>query len=176
MLNDKKIEQLSIGKKLVSPYDRKYLQPNSIDLTLGSNFKSPIENDSLLNNEYGPHEFMDINVANNEVFILGSLKFALAHTVEIINIPTGLTGFACGKSSIARNGLQIEAAGLVDTGFTGSITLELFNMSPWPLTLKVGMPICQIFFHESDNPELVDYKVSGHYCGQTGAKLPYYYL
>lgn len=64
---------------------------------------------------------------------------------------------------------MIEAAGLVDPGFEGELTLELFNMSDEPIVLERKQPICQVCFQWTDTtPERIYGKAGNHYQGQTG--------
>ncbi len=72
--------------------------------------------------------------------------FALASTIERVELNGPIVGIVKGKSSIARKGLIVEAAGLIDPGFKGQVTLELFNMSKFTVTLWEGMFIAQIAF------------------------------
>jgi len=208
MLNDSRIRYFVQEANLVTPYDEAMLQPHSIDLRLGTNFKVPIKpsndivgydivqpeldmwtgtgtspNTSIIGfgapiYSYNEHkgEFTNVDIPEDGAYLLPSLGFVLAHTIEIIKVPQSLVGFACGKSTIARNGLQIEAAGLLDAGFHGQVTLELFNMSPWTLRLPAGLPICQAYFVNADEPMHKFYNKIGHYNGQRGAKTPVYTL
>lgn len=164
-LNDTQIENLCKKKDLVTPYDRKYLQPHSIDLTLGTNFKVPIPERK--------GEFDDYHINKGSLFKIKPNQFVLAHTKETISLPQDILGFVCGKSSIARCGIVIESAGLIDAGFLGEITLELYNQSPWELKLTEGMSICQAYFIKVKKPSIKDYSKIGNYNLQTGARKSY---
>ena len=96
-------------------------------------------------------------------------EFLLASTRERVRLPDDLAGIVVGKSTWARRGLLVEAAGLVDPGFDGTITLELKNLSSSPIPLSAGEPICQIKFLEVDAAVLRPYGSDGlgsHYQGQ----------
>lgn len=157
-LNDAQIENLCKKKDLVTPYDRKYLQPHSIDLTLGSDFKIPIAEEK--------GKFRTIFRSKNSPFILHPKEFVLARTIETINLPQNILGFVCGKSSIARWGIATEEAGLIDAGFSGTITLEVYNKSPWDIKLTPGMAICQAYFNKVKKPSIKNYSKDGHYNNQ----------
>lgn len=73
-------------------------------------------------------------------------EFLLGSTKETIKLGYSLAGHVHGKSTRARQGLIVHAAGLVDPGFNGQLTLEMFNMSSAVLLLDIGMLICQISF------------------------------
>lgn len=168
LLNDQAIDTLAFGQGVITPYNIKNLQPHSLDLTLGKEFKV------IDINPYSTaRRFIKLNKEN---FTIGPHEFVLAHTEEVVNLPTGIVGMVQGKSTIGRNGLQIENAGLIDEGFVGQITLELYNMTAVPLNLKAGMPICQILFYKTEPAVLTSYKNQGHYNGQSGATEPRYFL
>jgi dCTP deaminase len=50
-----------------------------------------------------------------------------------------------GKSSYARCGLLVHfTAPTIHAGFSGTITLELYNLGPVNISLYPGAPICQL--------------------------------
>lgn len=139
ILVNKNITALCKQKKpLIEPFREKQVQLSSYDLRL-----EKAERDTIL-----PGEFM------------------LGTTEEIVNIPGHLRGQVKGKSSVAREGLMVECAGLCDPGFSGQITLELKNLSDKPINLKKFKTICQIEFGELK--EVPDGLYSGHYQNQRG--------
>jgi dCTP deaminase len=172
ILNDYRIQQLSIADNLIVPYDKERLQPHSIDLTLGNQLLIPSSKTSS-GVIYNEEDNVWIEERSDETIAIPPFAFVLAHTFETLTIPNNLVGIVQGKSTIGRRGLQIECAGLIDAGFSGQITLELFNMAPYIIKLKVGMPICQVKFFEGESAALVDYRQVGHYCGQRGATPPH---
>lgn len=98
------------------------------------------------------------------IFCLGSL-------IETFNMPNNIVGFLVGKSTNAREGLQIEAAGLIDPGFFGDITLEIKNLHhDETIELHLGESIGQVYFLQTDEPVDVPYgpENGNHYQGQLG--------
>jgi dCTP deaminase len=96
-----------------------------------------------------------------EGFVLEPGQFVLGWTVEKIQIPhrSRLAARVEGKSTLARLGLGIHVtaptihAGFgytnLDPDFLGSpIQLEIWNIAPVPIRLKMGMAICQLVFEE----------------------------
>ena len=144
ILSDKTIESI---KDLISPFNKNNLQPASMDLTLKEIMRNGVKSDKAFE-------------------ILKPKEFILASTNEIVNVPDNLVGIVSGKSSLARMGLAIHDAGFIDPGFSGQITLELFNKSNKAITLKKDMPICQIYFVKTDAP--VENSYNGHYQNQKG--------
>lgn len=85
----------------------------------------------------------------------------LGATIETIHAPM-YAALVAGKSSPARKGLRVEAAGLVEPGFRGSITLEIEVTVP--LRVYAGWPIAQVRFETVEGlPE--PYGIRGHYVG-----------
>jgi dCTP deaminase len=74
-----------------------------------------------------------------------------------------------GKSSLGRLGLDIHVcAGFIDTGFEGSLVLEMRVIKP--LKIYPNMKICQIKFEyvEGEIMESYDKKTTSKYHKQSG--------
>lgn len=143
VLSDTDIENtLQTGGLVVKPLLTP-IQPVSVELRLGNSIVVPRGGrllDPVLG--IGPNdepEYMDIYALEPNGFILGG-------TLEWVEMPPSLMGIVCGKSSLARVGLQVEAAGLVDPGWKGNLTLEMKNLSWNTIKLRAGMKIAQIYF------------------------------
>lgn len=152
ILSDRTIRDFCIRRlglsSLIEPFNKEQLQPASYDLLLG--------------------EIQDS--VNDEKVILPK-EFLLASTIEKVNVPNTLVGRLEGKSSWARKGLIIHAAGFIDPGFSGTLTLEVANLSNQPILLRKGFRICQISFHELDKPAERPYghkDLNSHYQNQNG--------
>ncbi len=82
------------------------------------------------------------------------------------------------KSSLGRLGLDIVIgpAGFIDTGFEGSLVLEL--RATRPIRIYPNMKICQIKFErvEGDILESYDAKSGSKYMNQVGVQESKYYL
>lgn len=74
-------------------------------------------------------------------------ELLLALTLEYLKIPDDLWAQVEGRSTWARQGLQVHAtAGMIDCGFEGYLTLELQNMGRLPLVLYPGLRVAQMAF------------------------------
>lgn len=144
----------------ITPYDRSLLQPSSIDVRLGRQFRT------FNSNRYthiDPAQQQDdlttlVELDLRECFILHPGEFALATTMETIALSDLLAARLEGKSSLGRLGLMTHStAGFIDPGFTGQITLELSNVSNLPIKLYSGMRIGQVCFFELRNPVRLAY-------------------
>lgn len=151
---------------LVEPLDEKYLNPSSVDVTLSDTFRMMHESAYALDvghdisGHTGPVEAFSEYVIEPGDFILGA-------TQEVINLPTDLVARVEGKSSLGRLGLAVHiTAGFIDPGFSGSITLEIVNMSPRSLVLYPGMRIAQIAFTPVLGTVNRSYQQTGRYQNQ----------
>lgn len=165
MLSDRTIrrlmdkEDLSIAARDGEPLRDWQFQPVSVDLRLGGV--------SLRNGT--PVPLTKFAFSDREGWTIQPLQFLLGTTWERVEVSANIVGTVEGKSTIAREGLMIEAAGLVDPGFGGDLTLELFNMSDEPIQLDLLQPICQVCFCWVDTtPERIYGKAGNHYQGQMG--------
>lgn len=172
MLNDQAILNLSSlsEKPLISPFHQNNLQAHSYDCLLDNRFK-------VATYDNYKKSWNDITIDDpKKDLVIKPGRFILASTVEYFCLPRDIVGFVQGKSTIGRNGLEIQNAGLIDAGFSGSVTLELYNMAPWPISLTPGMKICQIHFTRTDKSKIKHYDEIGSYNGQKGPREPKYLI
>lgn len=176
VLSDHDIKaQIDAGRIIIEPLNRNNIQPASVDVCLGNNFR-------IFKNS--THAFIDptisqpdlteeIVVDEGESFILHPGQFALGTTLERIALPADILGKLEGKSTLGRLGLMIHStAGYVDPGWDGELTLELSNVATLPIKLTPGMRIGQMSFEamtsEVDRP-YGSKDLGSHYQGQRGA-------
>lgn len=172
ILSDKTIKSfLQNGTLSISPLEDDQIQPASVDIRLGNTF-SIVEDSSTgiltFTNKIAYKEMQA------ETYLLLPGQFVLATTKEYINLPDDLTAFVEGRSSLGRMGLFIQNAGWVDPGFSGEITLELFNANRCAIELQAGRRIGQLVFARMDQAALHPYR--GKYQGQRGATGSKVYL
>lgn len=168
MLSDRDLTEAIASRELViEPLTVENIQPASIDLRLGNEFaRFPPEN-PMFPGYIDPLEIPSERMIYSKVtepdgrYPLPPLGFALATTVETITMPNDLAAFIVGKSSLARCGLIVEAAGLCDPGFVGSITCELYNMTQKTIMLTPGMLICQMIVQRLSSAALRPYGTRG---------------
>lgn len=95
----------------------------------------------------GVDEFR-LTAGQREGIVLHPGELLLALTLEYLKLPADLWGVLEGRSTWARQGLQVHAtAGMVDAGFEGYLTLELQNTGRIPLVLYPGLRLAQMAFH-----------------------------
>jgi len=182
VLSDRSIkEELAAGRLVIEPFEERQIQPASVDLRLGREFR-------VFRNYRLP--YIDVkqemaNLTELEVideanpFILHPGEFVLAVTLERVEVPADLVGRLDGKSSLGRLGLIVHStAGFVDPGFQGRLTLELTNVANLPITLYSAMPVSQISFSRLTTAADKPYgrSIGSKYQGQDGPEASRYYL
>ncbi|WP_414836352.1 dCTP deaminase [Candidatus Nanohalococcus occultus] len=111
-------------------------------------------------------------VTAEEGMVIHPGEFVLGSTLESLKVPNNMVARIEGRSSYARLGLiPHTAAGFVDAGFDGQITLEIQNLGNVPITIYPEERICQVAFEkmtsEAENP--YGEKSDSKYMGQKGA-------
>ena len=163
------------------------LQPSSLDVRLDRFVKKP-EPGSV---DFAYRSTIDQIVYNNfdlrgdnccvrghltKGFYIAPGDFILASTVESVNIPDDIVCVVNGKSTLGRLGIFIHVtAGYVDPGFSGNITLEIYNGGPHGVILQEDMMIAQLVFHHMSTPCMKPYGSKGSnnkYHGQQGVTAP----
>ena len=78
----------------------------------------------------------------------GSARF---DTGVHIQIPAGYVGFLKSKSGLnVKHGIISD--GTIDSGYTGSIVVKLYNLSDMPYLIREGDKITQIVFQKIEKP------------------------
>lgn len=135
-------------KELISPFTNNSVQPASYDLHLGDKI---LVDGELVKLPY----------------VLKPNQFILGTTIEKITLPNNVAAQVDGKSSIGRLGVLVHfTAGWIDPGFSGEITLEMYNVNK-EVKLTTGMPIAQIIFQDTYTVAK-PYNMTGHYNNQKG--------
>ena len=146
----------------------------SIDFRLGSTF---------MVFEHSRHSFIDprqpqsigeamrtIEMTDDQPFIMQPGDFALAATIESMDLADDILGRLEGRSSIARLGITVHStAAVFEPGWRGTATMELSNLGRMAVALYPGMRICSFSFEEVSSPVMVPYhtKVGNKYAGQS---------
>jgi dCTP deaminase len=121
-----------------------------------------------------------VPIADEPGYPLQRGGFILGFTVEKVRIPheCRIAARVEGKSSLARIGLGVHVtAPTIHAGFGAEqgkpllpIQLEIFNLGPWTVHLKAGMPICQLIFEEVREVPSAGYQ--GQFGGQQQFTVP----
>ena len=80
--------------------------------------------------------------------------FYLADLRQHTKLPADLAMHVQGKSSLARLGVVVHlTAPHAHAGWEGRLTLEIYNLGPFNIEFKPGMPIGQLTFWKVEEPE-----------------------
>lgn len=143
------------------------LQPASIDLRLGNEFRQFVQTQST---HIDPRESLEQYTELIEVddeFVLHPGQFVLGETREVVTMPNHLCANVEGRSSYGRLAVVVHAtAGFIDPGFEATITLELANLGTQPVVLRPDSRICQLVVKELRTATENGY--DGKYQGQSG--------
>lgn len=78
-----------------------------------------------------------------ETQIVPAKESAIFDTGVHVELPNGTTGFLKSKSGLnIKHGITSE--GVIDAGYTGSITVKLYNHSGYDYTVRAGDKISQL--------------------------------
>ena len=175
MLSDTDIKSSIKNRDIeISPLIEEYIQPSSVDLRVGSDFRV-FENHKY--SHIDPKAQQDdlttlITASIEEPFVLHPGEFVLGTTFEKISLSNKVVARLEGKSSLGRIGLLIHStAGFVDPGFSGYLTLELSNVANLPIKIYPEMKIGQISFYYLNSPSESEYGTETYgskYQGQEG--------
>jgi dCTP deaminase len=151
--------EVDSGRVVIDPWDRRLVQPASLDLRLGDRIRVFRRLDHACIDPLGdpvPTETREIPEAG---LVLHPGEFVLGSTLERVELPADIAASAEGKSSLGRIGLMLHStAGWIDPGFRGTVTLELANVNTLPIRLRAGMLIGQLCLFRLRSP---------------GARVPY---
>ncbi|QBJ94517.1 dCTP deaminase (plasmid) [Streptomyces seoulensis] len=146
---------ITTGRLGVSPYEEGMLQPASLDVRLGGEFRVfDSHRYSCIDPSRSQPDLTRLVVpAAGEPFVLHPGEFVLAATLEWVSLPDDLAARLEGKSSLGRLGLVTHStAGFIDPGFEGHITLELANLARLPIKLWPGMKVGQLAVTQMSGP------------------------
>lgn len=170
-LTDKEIlQEIENGNIILEGFNREHLNPNSVDLTLNPSMKYYLGKNHQALDCRKDNTTLEITIPD-EGWVLYPNRVYLYHCNERIGVKKNIHAEVMGKSSLGRLGLGVHiTAGFIDTGFEGSLVLELFCQQP--IRIYPNMKICQVkFMYNSGNfLETYDQKKGSKYMNQSGTQ------
>ena len=139
---------------------KEQLGSTSLDIRLGTSFQVFYPNQVGIINLTDPESIKNANRFSSlidldymEPITLAPGQFVLGHSMEYIGLPKNIAAVVEGRSSFARLGIEIHmTASLVDPGFQGVLTFEIYNAGPNPIQLYPGLRIGQLRFFSGNAP------------------------
>jgi dCTP deaminase len=121
--------------------------------------------------DFPEHHFREYVTADTFELLPGAN--VLSESVEWFNMPDDVCAVCWGKSSYARCVLLVNVTPL-EPGWKGILTIELANISPYPIRLHVGQGIAQVVFFRGRRPNrtYAEKESGGGYQNQAGVTLP----
>src|SRR3989441_2544099 len=155
VLSDADIRQyLAKGEIQIAPYDEGHLTPNGYDVTI-EEILIPTVN---------------ARTTAGVAKIPPTTRFAVSPR-ESVRLGRHVAGQVWLRTTWARRGV-IASFGMIDAGFSGTLTFGAWNGSSDPLELSIGDRFAQIVFVTLESPSSETYeKRSGTYQGQRGVTL-----
>lgn len=174
ILSDFDLEGLIKEKRLViKPFEKEIIRENGLDLRLTDEVaRHNMKRDSkFLIDPSNPDTLKDEYVVERcpKGVVIEPGTQVLLSTMEFIGLPDNLVGFVELRSTWARHGLFMPPT-IIDAGFAGTVTLEVFNSSRFPILLRPKVRFAHVIFATTLNRVRNAYK--GTYLNQRGIKLP----
>jgi dCTP deaminase len=120
--------------------------------------------------KFDPASFVDIE---GDHCLIPPNSFALAETVEYLEIPRDIICLCVGKSTYARIGIIVNVTPL-EPEWRGRVTIEISNTTPLPAKVYAGEGIAQILFLRAEAVCQTSYAdKKGKYQDQKGLTLPF---
>lgn len=185
ILSDKQILALCQEQEMITPFVDKSIKldknNNKIisyglssygyDLSLADEFKVFYRNKAINANVFDiidPKQNLPfIEELNKGYVIIPPNSFALGRSNEYIKMPRDITGLATNKSTYARCGLNTPST-VLEAGWEGHLTIEMFNSTPHPIKVYANEGIVQILFFKGEDCLTSYADRAGKYQGQKG--------
>ena len=153
LLSDADIRRyLAKGEIQIEPFDERNLTPNGYDVSI-EEIVVPAVKGHVPANRIPP-----------------GTRFVVS-TRESIRLSRHVAGQIWLRTTWARRGV-VASFGMIDAGFSGTLTFGAFNASSEPLELAIGERFAQVVFLTLESPASETYdQRSGTYQGQKGVTL-----
>ncbi len=151
------------------------LGPASLDLRLGYTFGVLDTRQATVIDTRQMDQYDDVleerEAGPDEGIVVHPGEFMLGSTLETVHVPDDLVARIEGRSSYARLGIiPHAAAGYLDPGFSGQVTLEMQNLGSAPVVMYPEDRVCQLVFETMTGPAETPYgdRDSSKYMHQAG--------
>lgn len=167
---------LRLGKlKIKTPGEKLSVQQNGLDCRIGNTIATDFKvydkfarnviidthNQDSVNSRFESKTFSSITIEPHTNILLV--------TEEEFEFPDDLMAFCGLRSSVARNGF-VAPITIVDAGFKGTLTIELYYGGNNPIKIYAGDRFLHVIFAKTNSP--VQFPYNGTYTGQTTVRLP----
>ncbi len=139
LLSDVEIKREVKAKHIIiSPFDDKYVEPASYDLRVGK--------DAATIRHNGADGRIDLE--KEHLLLIEPFAPAIVWALEHIELPRNIAGRFGLKSGLSRRGIYASVGPQVDPGFSGKLSVTLFNLTTNPVALDYGDTFLSLEFHQ----------------------------
>jgi dCTP deaminase len=165
------LQAIQNGDIIISPFNKKQLNTNSYDVTLGEYYFAPsvqtTQNDKTYDpsNEESIREYWQGPFKSSKYIHIPPRTLILGHTAEFIgtSATSCLVPMISTKSSLGRHGISTcKCANCGSIGYHDRWALEIENHLIVSRDLQVGEPVAQITFFRSGETDM-PYTQCGNY-------------
>jgi deoxycytidine triphosphate deaminase len=143
ILNDSTIESLCQSQQLLSDYAPENINNCTYVLRMGSVFRPEAGAEELLTRDGGyQRHFWEI----------GPSETLVVMTKEAVCMPPELCGTYSPLFRLAKQGVLLLNASIIEPGYAGPLSCFLVNFSAARIILRDGDPIAKLIFHRLENP------------------------
>lgn len=141
------------GEFKIEPFEPKLVRTIYIDLQLGNKFTTMMNaGTTYIDPAAGQQEefitkqkFASVEISDGGSFVVAPGEYVIGVSKEKVTLSAKCFGTLFGRGSLGRIGLQVFCSGgFVDPGFSGNLTLEIYNASKIPIVLRSGMLIAKL--------------------------------
>lgn len=145
------IKEMKNGNIKIEPFNKKYIGPGSVDLSLGKYFRVFKKAEKI----YDVTEKLDYKditeLVETKSIVIQPQETIMGITLEKITLAPNICGWLEGRSRFARLGLLVHiSASFMHPGISNHQVLEISNMGHVPLRLHTGTKLCQFIFQRTD--------------------------
>jgi len=145
------------GELRIEPFNSEQVQPASYDLKVGS---------KILASPVSPEKLGKVIILTNDKpsYDIQSGQMVGVLSLERLEMPLELCGRFGIRSSFARLGIDAFGGLQLDPGYKGRLTMNLLNVGPEPVPLRLNDTLFSVEFERLDEPAEAPY--SGPYQNQ----------
>jgi len=151
ILSDRQIRAMvEEGKLQIKPFDSALVQPASYDLKIGN---------KILASPTSPEKLGEVVILSKEKpsYKIQPGQMVGVISLEKIEMPLNLCGRFGIRSSYARFGINAFGGLQLDPGWRGRLTMNLLNVGPEPVTVKMNDALFSVEFERLDEPAETPY-------------------
>ncbi len=170
--NENILEEIELGNLKVQGMNHETIRENGLDLRIDDVYarENPeyMEKTVDIHNQ-DPERFQKVDVSLGGFIIINSGEFVLLSTKEFIEFPNDIMGSCNIRSTVARTGLMCPPT-IVDAGFRGNLTIEIYNTTKKDIIIHVGDRFLHVVLSYLKTPCSIPYQ--GKYQDQKKVTVP----